>query len=304
MKIDYATVDVFTDTRFCGNPLAVVPDARGIAETLIQRIAAEFNYSESAFVLPATDPSHTARVRIFTPKQELPFAGYPNVGTAFLLSRQGQVFGKSVGDTMSFEEKAGLVNVAVLRGTGEAFGAAILAPGPLEIGVEIPSEIFAACVSLGVNDIRVSTHRPHFLSVGSPFAVAEVADLEVLATARPGFAAISEAAERYRPAKGRFSVFLYARISRGIERLRARAFAPLSNTIEDPATGSAAATLAAYLMHLDPRRDSEREIEVEQGVEMGRRSLITLQVRKSAGSIESVRISGRCIPVMRGSIDM
>jgi trans-2,3-dihydro-3-hydroxyanthranilate isomerase len=159
-------------------------------------------------------------------------------------------------------------------------------------------------VSLGVDDICVTTHQPHLVSVGLQFAVAELAGLEALAVARPGFTALSEAAKRYRPGENRFSVFVYARIGRGIDRLRARMFAPLSTILEDPATGSASAALAAYLVHLDPCRDSEREIEIEQGVEMGRRSMINLQVRKSAGCIDSVRILGRCVPVMRGMIEI
>jgi trans-2,3-dihydro-3-hydroxyanthranilate isomerase len=304
MTIDYVTVDVFTETRFCGNPVAVVPDARGLDEALMQRIAAEFNYSESTFVFPASDSTRTAQVRIFTPKYEVPFAGHPNVGTAFVLARQGMLFGKSVGETMCFEEKAGLVNVDVLREGTEVFGAGILAPKLLEVGAEVSSDIFSACVSLGVESICVTTHRPHILSVGLPFAVAELSNLEALANARPGLTAISEAAKRYRPGEDRFSVFVYTRIGRGIHHLRARMFAPLNNILEDPATGSASAALASYLAYLDPCRDAEYEIEVEQGVEMGRRSLINCQVRKTAGYTNLARISGRCVLVMHGSIEI
>jgi trans-2,3-dihydro-3-hydroxyanthranilate isomerase len=132
--IDYVTVDVFTDQRFGGNPLAVVPDARGIDDALLQKIATEFNYSETTFVFPPDDPAHTARVRIFTPTDEIPFAGHPNVGTAFVLGRQGTAFGKPVGDRMVFEEKAGLVHLDLLRDGGEVIGAGFVAPQSVQIG--------------------------------------------------------------------------------------------------------------------------------------------------------------------------
>jgi trans-2,3-dihydro-3-hydroxyanthranilate isomerase len=113
--IDYVTVDVFTDQRFGGNPLAVVPDARGIDDALLQKIATEFNYSETTFVFPPDDPAHTARVRIFTPTTEIPFAGHPNVGTAFVLGRQGRAFGRPVGDHMVFASSISICCAMVAR---------------------------------------------------------------------------------------------------------------------------------------------------------------------------------------------
>src|SRR5690348_11972839 len=110
MQREFVTVDVFNDRRFGGKPLAVLPDGRGLTSAQMQSIAAEFNLSETTFVLPAKDPAHTAEVRIFTPKSELPFAGHPNVGTAFVLANRG-----AAGDTLIFEEKAGLVRMELLR---------------------------------------------------------------------------------------------------------------------------------------------------------------------------------------------
>ena len=118
ISVSYVTVDVFTHARFAGNPLAVIPDACSLTEAQMQKIAAEFNYSESAFVLPPASSANTARVRIFTPTDEIPFAGHPNVGTAFVLGRQGELFGRAVPDVMQFEEKAGLVTVALTREAG------------------------------------------------------------------------------------------------------------------------------------------------------------------------------------------
>ncbi|MGM4919683.1 PhzF family phenazine biosynthesis isomerase [Tardiphaga sp. 813_E8_N1_3] len=300
--IDYVTVDVFTDQRFGGNPLAVVPDARGIDDALLQKIATEFNYSETTFVFPPDDPAHTARVRIFTPTDEIPFAGHPNVGTAFVLGRQGTAFGKPVGDHMVFEEKAGLVHLDLLRDGGAIVGTGFVAPQSLTMQGEINRDMMAACISLASDAIVTSTHGPRMVSVGLPFAVAELGSLDALASARPNTTAFEEAEQKHRSPDDRFSAFIYVRIGDGFDHLRARMFAPLDNVPEDPATGSASAALAAYLVTLDPRRDATCGITIEQGVEMGRRSLIEVEVRKRDGHVESVRISGRCVPVSQGRI--
>ena len=302
MAFDYVTVDVFTDTRFGGNPLAVFPDARGIDDVTMQRLAVEFNYSEITFVLPPQDSDHTARVRIFTPAQEVPFAGHPNVGTGFVLGRQGVVFGKSVGDTMIFEEKSGLVEVKLLRRGGEVVESSIAAPNPLHVGGEVDLETLSACTSLKTEDFNVSVHRPHFVSVGLQFVVAQLDGLKTLASVRPNVTAYSEAKKKYPQPDGRFSIFLYVRTASGIDRLRARMFA--TDTHEDPATGSASGALAAYLAHIDPRRDMNSRIVIEQGVEMGRHSTISLDVRKSKNCIDRVSVSGQCVPVMRGTIEL
>lgn len=304
MMIDYVTVDVFTDKRFGGNPLAVITDARGIDEALLQKIATEFNYSETTFVLPPDDPAHTARVRIFTPTTEIPFAGHPNVGTAFVLGRRGHIFGRPVGAQMIFEERAGLVHLNLLRDGGEIVGAGFVAPQPLTIEGEVEQDLMASCISLAPDAIVTSIHRPQIVSVGLPFVVAELTGLDALASARPNTAAFAQAEQTHRHHDDRFSAFIYARTGDGFDHLRARMFAPLDNVPEDPATGSASAALASYLVSLDPRRDAVCAITIEQGVEMGRRSLIEVEVRKQNGQVESVRISGRCVPVMQGRIEL
>src|SRR5512143_3809594 len=137
MKVPFQTVDVFTDRKFGGNPLAVIPDAQGLSSTQMQSIAAEFNLAETTFVLPPQDPAHTAHVRIFTPKAEMPFAGHPNVGTAFVLARLGKVSG----DKLVFEEKAGLVPMELTRQDGTAIAARLAAHQALSLGEEIAPEI-------------------------------------------------------------------------------------------------------------------------------------------------------------------
>lgn len=299
---DFVTVDVFTDTRFAGNPLAVFADARGISDEAMQQIAREFNYSEITFVLPPADPANTARVRIFTPTTEIPFAGHPNVGTAFVVGRMSELFGQPLGDMLRFEEKAGLVTVKLLREQGIVIGAEIRAPRPLTIGAPVAPDLVARCASIDASSIATTAHAPVFASVGLPFVVAELDGLGALAAAKPNVSAFHEAAENHRQTETDFSLFVYTRLPDDPWHIRARMFAPLDNVMEDPATGSASAALGAYLATLAPGADAEIAVTVEQGVEMGRRSLIGLAVTKQAGAVTDVRISGRCVEVMRGSI--
>ncbi|KPH06025.1 PhzF family phenazine biosynthesis protein [Rhizobium acidisoli] len=300
--LSYVTVDVFTSTRFEGNPLAVIADARGLSDAAMQRIATEFNYSEVTFVLPPENPENSARVRIFTPTMEVPFAGHPNVGTAYVLGQQAEIFGKPAGEKLRFEEKAGIVEVSLKRTGGRVAAAAIRAPQPLTVGDTIADETIARCISLEPGAVVTTTHAPIFTSVGLNFAVAEVSGLEALAAARPNLAGFQAAAGRQTTSGHDFSLFVYARTSENPWHIRARMFAPLDNVPEDPATGSASAALGAYLVSLAPDADMNVRTTVEQGVEMGRRSFIALDVVKSGGTVTDVVISGSCVDVMRGEI--
>ncbi|CDZ35081.1 Phenazine biosynthesis protein PhzF family [Neorhizobium galegae bv. officinalis] len=301
---DFVTVDVFTTERFAGNPLAVVPDARGLTDRQMQKIAVEFGYAESTFVLPPENPENSARVRIFTPTMEIPFAGHPNVGTAYVLGQQCELFGRPVADTFRFEEIAGLVEIRLLRETAGVIGATIRAPRPLEIGAEIELGLIADCISIDAKHVRTTAHRPVFASVGLAFAIAELDDLEALAAARPNITAFHKAAAKHQGADGDFPIFLYVRSREEPWNLRARMFAPLDDMMEDPATGSASAALSAFLVTHAPETDAKVHLTIEQGVEMGRRSIIELDVVKAAGTVTDVTITGRCVPVMRGSIDV
>src|SRR5580658_2648179 len=141
MQLKFFTVDVFTDRQFGGNPLAVFPDARGLTAPQMQAIAAEFNLAETTFVLPPQAPGHTAQVRIFTPRAEMPFAGHPNVGTAFVLARQGECHGRPVGEPLIFEEKAGLVRLDLIKDGTAVVGARLAPPQPLTRGDDIATGI-------------------------------------------------------------------------------------------------------------------------------------------------------------------
>src|SRR5882757_1502227 len=184
MKLEFTTVDVFTDRPFGGNPLAVVTNALGLSTEQMQAIAAEFNLAETTFVLPPKDAAHTAEVRIFTPQAEMPFAGHPNVGTAFVLSRAGQSYGRSVaGDRLVFEEKAGLVRMDLTRENGVVVATRLAAPVPLSIGDNISPEIVAEICSLRTDDIKVAVHPPCIASCGIPLVFAELKSREALARA-------------------------------------------------------------------------------------------------------------------------
>ena len=293
----FVTVDVFTDRRFGGNPLAVFPDARGLSDADMQSLAAEFNLSETTFVLPPEDPANTARVRIFNRTAEMPFAGHPNVGTGWALAQEG----RDRGGVLLFEEIAGLVEVRVDRdAAGEPSGATVAAPQPLSLGPEMPAELLAECVGLDRAEVAVAAHPPVVASVGNPFVVAEVSG-EALSRAAPDIACFRRAAAEFTAlGPGRLPLYLYARDgggAGGAARLRARMFSPLSGTVEDAATGSAATPLAALLLSLTG--EAEGRYEIAQGAEMGRPSLLRAAARRAPDGIRAT-VGGGCVPVLRG----
>jgi trans-2,3-dihydro-3-hydroxyanthranilate isomerase len=293
----FVTVDVFTDRRFGGNPLAVFPEASGLSDGEMQSLAAEFNLSETTFVLPAVDPSNTARVRIFNRTSEMPFAGHPNVGTGWVLAG----LGRDRDGVMRFEEIAGLVEVRIDRTNGRQV--TIAAPQPLSLGAEMPVELLAGCVGLEASDVVVAAHRPIVASVGNSFVIAGVAG-SALSRAAPDIARFRAAVEAF-PALGphRLPLYLYAHDGRsaGTIRLRTRMFSPLSGTLEDAATGSAATPLAALLLSL--AKGSEQRYDITQGVEMGRPSLLACSARRGGDGIRAT-VGGGCVAVLNGEISL
>ena len=288
-RFSFITVDVFTDTRFGGNPLAVFPDARGMSDADMQALASEFNLSETTFVLPPTDPANTARVRIFNRRAEMPFAGHPNVGTGWVLAKQG----RARDGKLRFEEIAGLVEIEV----GETI--TIAAPQPLSLGPEMPVELVAACVGLQSSDVLTKAHKPVSASVGNSFVIAEVTG-EALTRATPDIGQFREAAKTYTAmGPNRLPLYLYAHDlhAPGGARIRTRMFSPLSGTVEDAATGSAATPLAALLLSLTKATDARYELV--QGVEMGRPSRLLCSAHRAADGIRA-KVGGSCVPVLEG----
>ena len=186
MQLQFQTVDVFTSDQFAGNPLAVVLNAEGLSTPQMQAIAAEFNLAETTFISPPKDAAHTAEVRIFTPRSEMPFAGHPNVGTAFVLARAGASYGRPVsGDSVMFEEKAGLVQIEILRDGATVAGARLASPQPLSVGAEIAVELVASACGISPGDIELANHRPRIASCGAPFILAELKSREALCRGKP-----------------------------------------------------------------------------------------------------------------------
>ncbi|WP_054422312.1 PhzF family phenazine biosynthesis protein, partial [Achromobacter kerstersii] len=205
MRYRYVTADVFTSQTYCGNPLAVVLDAQGLDTAQMQRIAREFNYSETSFVLPPKDPAHTAWVRIFTPDREVPFAGHPNVGTAVVLAREMITAGHPAPDAFVFEEAAGLVRIALKSGAKGVDSVELLAPQPLSRASEVSAAALARALKLEASDIDTSEHAPQVVSVGLIFLVAQLASRDALRRASPdsrGYAALL-------PLDGAKSIYVY-----------------------------------------------------------------------------------------------
>jgi len=296
VKYRYYICDVFTETRFGGNQLAVLPQADGLSAQQMQQIAREFNFSETTFVFPPK-AGHTRHVRIFTPAREIPFAGHPNVGTAFVLASAGELGEIRSSLTVMFEEEAGLVSVAIDAPDGKIASCELTAPQTLSLGKTLRVELVAAAISIDPKDVVTRTHQPQVASVGLPFVMVELRDRSVLERARiniSGFESI--AAQGVMP-----DVFLYTRVSDGFD-IRARMFAPLSGVPEDPATGSANCALAGLLAHYNEQSNGNFSWLIAQGVEMGRPSTLIARAEKRHGVVQTTRIGGASIMVSEGVI--
>ncbi|MDX1781069.1 MAG: PhzF family phenazine biosynthesis protein [Thalassovita sp.] len=277
----YLVLDVFSETPFGGNQLAVIPDATALPEEALQKITREFNFSETTFVYPPADPAHTARVRIFTPTMEVPFAGHPTIGTAVALAMAGH------GPDMVLELGVGPLNCHAENGA-----ARFTTEAPLEILAEPDPALVTRALGLPPEKIATRAHPPVMATLGLPFTLTELTDRDALAAITTDIGAFREGAERY-PGSLDFPQFVYIRDG---DIIHARMFAPLDNIPEDPATGSAAATLAAYLARQDGR---DVELTLHQGVDMGRPSVIGLRTQG-----DSVTVSGKAVLVMEGRLHL
>jgi trans-2,3-dihydro-3-hydroxyanthranilate isomerase len=298
MQRRYITVDVFTDRAFGGNPLAVVLDAEGLSTEQMQAIATEFNYSETTFVLPPADKANDANVRIFTVRSELPFAGHPNVGTAFVLATRAA----KTPARLKFEEKAGLVPIEIQTAQGRVVGSEFAAPKPLSKGATVDAKEAAAILSLSAADIKADRHPPMIASVGLPFLIVEIASRDAVKRAKPDATAFWKTF----PAVGADAVYFYTRDVPAAEQpldLQARMFHPgAAGLSEDPATGSATGAAAAFLADLDPVSDGEVKLRIGQGFDMGRPSLLLTRVIKKSGAVVSTHVGGNCVQIMEGTL--
>ena len=299
MASRFVTLDVFTAERFTGNPLAVVLDAEGLDTAGMQRIAKEFNLSETVFVFPPSEPRQRADIRIFTPGRELPFAGHPTVGTAVLLAildRDGQPGAAAFG----LREQVGIVPCAVEVRDGMSGSARFRLPRlPFTWGEGKDTAACAWALGLDPTEIGFDRHVPSRHSAGVAYDLVPVASLEALARSKPQGEAFDKAfGDSDHPAP-----YVYARMPEadGL-RFRARMFGLGMGIAEDPATGSAAAAFAGALMQCEPLGDGEHDIVIEQGVEMGRPSEIALQMVIKNGELVSAEIGGNAVMVSRGEL--
>ena len=304
MQYRYYTVDVFTQTRFGGNQLAVLPEAEGLSTEQMQAITREFNYSESTFVLPPENADNDARVRIFTPAREIPFAGHPNLGTAHVLSTIGSSGRHGDGEkTLRFEELAGVVPVRVRFEGGAPVYCELTAPQKLELGAEMSADAdvaeLAQALSLRPEEIVTESHFPRSASVGLPFLCVELRDRDALARSQVRVDSWIPYSERV----ACNSVHLYTRDTDTDEfDLRCRMYARMGSIREDPATGSANCALAGLLASLASESNGTFTYRIAQGLEMGRPSALFASAEKRDGAVTEVRIGGTSVSVTEGLI--
>jgi trans-2,3-dihydro-3-hydroxyanthranilate isomerase len=299
----YAILDVFTNKPLAGNPLAVVLDGDDLDDKRMQAIAREFNLSETVFLRPPENPAHSARIRIFTPGRELPFAGHPTVGTAVLLALEGAAKNPAQHETMlMLEENVGPVRCGafIKDGKGSRAGHAIFDVPmiPETVPANLDREAVAAALGLLPAEIGFENHQPSAFSAGTPYVFVPVRDLAALARAAATPGAFSVALGGISHA-----MYLYCRETVGTGRqFHARCFAPDVGIIEDPATGGAAAAFPGAILRFDTLPSGSHRLVIEQGFEMGRPSLIGLEIDVAGGRIEAARIGGDAVVVAEGTL--
>lgn len=293
----YNILDVFTDTPLTGNPLAVVHDCEGLDTEAMQAIAREFNLSETVFVLPPQNPAHTARVRIFTPGRELPFAGHPTVGTAIMLARRRWAEAEEIEGIVVLEEQVGPVRIGVVLRNGSAFAEFDIPQKPKPIDGGLDTDLVAAALGLVPAEMCFENHRPSRWNAGVDFDFVPVRDLGVLRRCRVDMRAFAKAFPSG-------SAYLYTRETISVDNdFHARMFAPGMGVSEDPATGAAAAAFAGVIMHFDQPPGGRHRFRIEQGHIMGRPSLINLELDVQGG-LHAVRIGGGAVVVAEGTLGL
>ncbi len=296
MRRRFATLDVFTQKRFAGNPLAVVLEPAGLDTAAMQTIAREFNLSETVFVFPPADPAHRAAIRIFTPARELPFAGHPTVGTAVLL---GCMDGGGKREFVLGEE-VGPVRCQVDTGTDRGRARFAIPQLPSPVGKPGGREAVAAALGLSVSDIGFDNFATAGWSAGVPYTMVPLRGLAAIRRCKPDLANWDQAFGGV----GAASAFVFSKecVEAG-SHFHARMFGPRLGVAEDPATGSAVAAFAGLLAASGAYADGEHALRIEQGYEMGRPSQIELTLTMAAGKLTAATIAGDAITVSEGTIE-
>ena len=292
----YYICDVFTDSRFSGNQLAVIPKASGLNDKQMQKIAREFNFSETTFVFP-TNSSLNRNVRIFTPYEELPFAGHPNIGTAFVLAHDSDSKDIKAPTILNFDELAGPVEVKIFYDEKNALACELKAPERFSLGKSISISEIAAILSLDERDININTHMPVEASVGLKFTIVNLNSIHALRRIKINSFKLN-ALNDFEVSTNIHCYYL----DKNTQCINARMFAPDLGVREDPATGSANCALAGLLGHLEEIEAGVFSWTVNQGIEMGRPSRLNARVLKADGEVTDVWIAGNSILVSEGEI--
>jgi trans-2,3-dihydro-3-hydroxyanthranilate isomerase len=301
LRRKYYVLDVFTDRALGGNPLAAVIDCDGLDTEAMQKIAAEFNLSETIFILEPRDPINSARLRIFTPKVELPFAGHPTVGGAILVAEmRAASLLRSQDLRVVLEETIGSIACTVSHRPGGARRANVIMPKlPSRLGLPQDKDRLASALGLSTAEIGFDRHVPTIYSAGLPFTFVPVAGLSAIAQAKPRL-------DQFEAAVGTSSgIYLYTReTAEPTHDYHARMFAPGLGLMEDPATGSAAAAFAGVITAFEKIPDGSHALAIEQGYEMGRPSLITLTLDVEQSVLVEASIGGSAVILAEGTLDL
>jgi len=293
MSRHYFTLDVFTDQALSGNPLAVVLDSEGLDDTMMQRIAGEFNLSETVFVFPPEDTSNRAKVRIFTPRRELPFAGHPTIGTAVLLSH---LYGLREDANLVLEENVGLVPCRV-SGKSASFSVPKL---PVRTEADLDLGLMAETLGLEEDDIGIEGHSYAPCNAGVPFPMLPLASLKALQSIKLNPSLLTQH-NVPRGLEDEIVVYTKETLAKDAD-YQMRMFAPAMGIPEDPATGSAVAGFAGQIMACDKPSDGTHTFVIDQGIEMGRPSRIKLGMDVQNGELKSVTISGDAVIISEGKL--
>jgi len=295
-RLRFITADVFTTAAFGGNPLAVVLDGRGLSDAQMQAVAREFNLSETTFILPPKNSAHTAQVRIFTPAVEIPFAGHPTVGTAWVMAAQGMI-PRGEDTRIVFEENVGPVPVSVRWSADQpSFAQFTTAMVPEELPAPPARTELAAMLGLETAEVSAVGAPPMALTCGTPYTCVPLVSTAAVSRAQLDLV-------RWRAtlaAQAAHKVFVFAQTD--ANSLYARMFAPGEGVAEDPATGSAACAVAGWLAREHNLTQGMRRWTIRQGVDMGRPSEIFIEVEAGQGRITAVRCGGTAVLISEGNI--
>jgi trans-2,3-dihydro-3-hydroxyanthranilate isomerase len=300
-SLKFYQADVFTGQPFGGNPVAVFPDAEGLTDDQLQRIAREMNLSETVFVFPPTDPAAAARLRIFTPTQEIPFAGHPILGTFYVLAHLKRISIQDGITRVMQECNIGLYPIEVHADQGSVVRVVMAQPKPEfldPIGAIDELYLIAAALGIPKHVIAEAKWPLQVVSTGLPVLIVPVRTLTAVRSITPDASAIIKICERF----GANGIMVFTTVTvESFASVHARMFAPKIGILEDPATGSAGGALGAYLVHNGVVEvGPTTEILIEQGYEIDRPSRILVQVKSEDDVIQGVTVGGQCVMVVEG----